>query len=709
MSGRSEAVVIPGRPAAVGPAVHVLRAAALLFLVYHASRHFEQFVSLPLLVALTGTAFLFALVAAAGSLRLVPALLLGAAFPPLLRFLVFLAFEAVRAVEPGPLADSLFAFFDRTFYPALLPFLTAYAFTVLAARIRAFLPWEIAANAVLLLLVFASERSFAFSLYGNTLSVAAVVLLFVILETAVLAADGARGGKGGKEALRFGVFAVPLLALLLFSLLGRFMGGQGAREAGLLKPTMLRFDFADYVNLESEIRMNREMIFLARVEGDPDLMLFKRYSLGGYSPRKGFFRTEVPGEEPGIDAVPAAAATLPDPGFSGREDLPQELYFLQFDPRSLISLEYPVEVAPIPGWEGSSFEGAYRVVSRRSVARPMDLYHAGPPEMSAERFAFYTDYGGNGEIRDLAEEITVGLSDYYIRVMAVYRFLRDNYRYSLRPGIAADGDQLRHFLFESRKGYCSYFAFSMVLLLRSIDIPARVAVGFYADPTQRVLDFYPVRSDMAHAWVEVPFGEYGWIEFDPTSRNVAPGEESSFGAAPPPESLSALLSEIGRNRDRALAVANTGPEADSPLPGGRAASPVGRFLILAALILFLPAASATAGALPWIRYRIGRNPRSRMRNLFRHALSRCVRAGYRMGRESPEEYALRLGRERGLLLVPVARSFQRSRFAPDYAAEDLARGEKAYRLFRTAFRRKVPLLLRFRSLLVPARLPRRFL
>jgi transglutaminase-like putative cysteine protease len=79
----------------------------------------------------------------------------------------------------------------------------------------------------------------------------------------------------------------------------------------------------------------------------------------------------------------------------------------------------------------------------------------------------------------MAREITAGEDNYYRRVMLIRDYLKGNYFYSLKPGMSAEGNQLHHFLFNSQKGYCSYFAFAMALLCRSIGIPARVAVGFY--------------------------------------------------------------------------------------------------------------------------------------------------------------------------------------------------------------------------------------
>lgn len=82
------------------------------------------------------------------------------------------------------------------------------------------------------------------------------------------------------------------------------------------------------------------------------------------------------------------------------------------------------------------------------------------------------------------------------------------------------------FVFDTRVGYCEYFATAMAVMLRATGIPARVAVGFLPgapdpdlEPTAGLDgDVYEVRSSDAHAWVEVLFPGQGWIKFDPTPR-----------------------------------------------------------------------------------------------------------------------------------------------------------------------------------------------
>jgi transglutaminase-like putative cysteine protease len=169
--------------------------------------------------------------------------------------------------------------------------------------------------------------------------------------------------------------------------------------------------------------------------------------------------------------------------------------------------------------------------------------------LSPEEYALYTYYGGDEMIAAFAREIIWPGASYWEQIQMIYDSLKyGEFRYSLRPGIAPDGDQLKHFLFTSQKGYCSYFAFAFTLMLRSLGIPSRIAAGFYMDPNVGAFIYYPVRADMAHAWSEVWFPGYGWIEYDPTTPILAEGEEFRFSQGTPPELFERLMKEILENR-----------------------------------------------------------------------------------------------------------------------------------------------------------------
>jgi protein-glutamine gamma-glutamyltransferase len=131
-------------------------------------------------------------------------------------------------------------------------------------------------------------------------------------------------------------------------------------------------------------------------------------------------------------------------------------------------------------------------------------------------------------VRDLARRITASSSSNYERARAVDAYLKGNYGYTLQlPGVRVP-DQLTYFLFERKKGHCEYFATSMAIMLRTLNIPARVINGFRGGEYNDVTGNYIVRESNAHSWVEVYFPEFGWMTFDPTppSPAAAPGRWS---------------------------------------------------------------------------------------------------------------------------------------------------------------------------------------
>jgi transglutaminase-like putative cysteine protease len=120
--------------------------------------------------------------------------------------------------------------------------------------------------------------------------------------------------------------------------------------------------------------------------------------------------------------------------------------------------------------------------------------------------------------RGLAEQIAAEAETSYDTVAAVTRYLRANIEYSetiteTRP---EEQEPLDWFLFDTRVGFCNYYASSEVILLRVLGIPARLAVGFAEGEHQRGTSTYLVLEKNAHAWPEVYFPGLGWVEFEPT-------------------------------------------------------------------------------------------------------------------------------------------------------------------------------------------------
>jgi transglutaminase-like putative cysteine protease len=106
------------------------------------------------------------------------------------------------------------------------------------------------------------------------------------------------------------------------------------------------------------------------------------------------------------------------------------------------------------------------------------------------------------------------------------RLRTGGYTYTLEPGVfgvhTAD-----EFWFDRREGFCEHIASSFVLLMRALDIPARVITGYQGGSVNSVDGFWTVRQSDAHAWTEVWIAGQGWVRVDPTSA-VAPGRIGSL-------------------------------------------------------------------------------------------------------------------------------------------------------------------------------------
>lgn len=86
------------------------------------------------------------------------------------------------------------------------------------------------------------------------------------------------------------------------------------------------------------------------------------------------------------------------------------------------------------------------------------------------------------------------------------------------PDTPPGRDTVDYFLHDAKRGYFDYHASAMVVMLRTLGVPARLAVGFVVgeedfDRTERI---YTVRDRNSYAWAEVYFSGYGWISFNPT-------------------------------------------------------------------------------------------------------------------------------------------------------------------------------------------------
>jgi transglutaminase-like putative cysteine protease len=159
----------------------------------------------------------------------------------------------------------------------------------------------------------------------------------------------------------------------------------------------------------------------------------------------------------------------------------------------------------------------YHVLSSYPTPTADELRLAGIPTTSDSADTQLPQEPEIAEIRQLAEDWTAGAKTDFDTVMAIQQHLRDTsaFHYDKTAQYEDSFAGLVDFLKHRRIGFCEQFASAMAVMLRALDIPARVATGF-TPGTLVGSNTYAVSTDDLHAWVEVPFNGYGWLPFEPT-------------------------------------------------------------------------------------------------------------------------------------------------------------------------------------------------
>lgn len=248
---------------------------------------------------------------------------------------------------------------------------------------------------------------------------------------------------------------------------------------------------------------------------------------------------------------------------------------------------------------------SYSVTSSISIADEASLRAAGTdyPAWVRERYLALPD-SITARTRALAAELAAPHSSPYDVARAAETYLRGHITYN--SAVAApppDVEPVDYVLFEQPEGYCTYYASAMAVLLRAAGIPARVAAGFAQgafDPQQNA---YVVLESDAHAWVEVYFPRYGWIDFEPTAaqqpilrdERFQPFEPEALGSPPQPAP------------PQQPAPADPGSDSPSAATGAPAAAPLHpsplKPLLRWLAVTLIAGAVAVLGARQWLSRR----------------------------------------------------------------------------------------------------------
>ena len=155
------------------------------------------------------------------------------------------------------------------------------------------------------------------------------------------------------------------------------------------------------------------------------------------------------------------------------------------------------------------------------------------PTTSSRQLRVHTELppGFNPRTLELATQMradpTLTNADTQQLVDAVLQRLRTGgYSYSLDPGVFGE-HTADEFWFDRKEGFCEHISSAFVVLMRALDVPARIVTGYQGGERNPVDGYWIVRNADAHAWAEVWMESRGWVRVDPTGA-VSPGRIGAF-------------------------------------------------------------------------------------------------------------------------------------------------------------------------------------
>jgi transglutaminase-like putative cysteine protease len=186
----------------------------------------------------------------------------------------------------------------------------------------------------------------------------------------------------------------------------------------------------------------------------------------------------------------------------------------------------------------------------RYKAESYPLFRAGPLNSAVSLPPEYRELppGFNPRTLQLATDMmrnsTAPPSDKAALVRMALQLLRTGgYTYTLEPGVYG-ADTADEFWFDRKAGFCEHIASAFVVLMRAMDIPARVVTGYQGGERNPVDGYWIVRQSDAHAWAEVWLAGRGWTRVDPTSA-VAPARTGQLlRLQPPPTVFGAAMATV---------------------------------------------------------------------------------------------------------------------------------------------------------------------
>ncbi|HKP51528.1 MAG TPA: transglutaminaseTgpA domain-containing protein [Chloroflexia bacterium] len=443
-------------------------------------------------------------------------------------------------------------------------------------------------------------------------------------------------------------------------------------------PLELRTLFSYLHDAQEELRIERQFTFF---DTDARQLL--------YSTRKGreIRRQEEELNRRGVNVYFSMAPIVADLPLDQQEGLSVH-----------VSGEFPVydDISSLHAIEPLARNEQYTVVSLFSDATDEELRAApfGLPAYEQWLIDRYLKLPASisQRVRNLAAEIVqnAGATNPYDQAKAIETYLRENYKYNTQiaqpePGV----DRADWFLFEGKEGYCEYYSTAMVVMLRTLKVPARVATGYAPGDYDSATHTFTVKESAAHAWPEVYFPGYGWIEFEPTPSQAVITHDpltGTDGGLPTPEPT------VDASTPTPVIDDNERPKPATPTPvGATGAGTTGGSGGWTAPII-LGAVVVLGGLVIFLSYRRRRTP-STASSYYGKMLSWARWLRIRpVAHQTPYEFTESLAREvpgTSLLARRITRAYVKERYSRP--ADDLSERSNA----DSAWRSLKPRLLRY--------------
>lgn len=123
----------------------------------------------------------------------------------------------------------------------------------------------------------------------------------------------------------------------------------------------------------------------------------------------------------------------------------------------------------------------------------------------------------NSAIIALAEQVAGGAPTMYDAATEIESYLHTNFTYNAHNPNPPPGQDATVWFLNRKEGFCTFFASAMALMGRALGMPTRVVSGYATGQYDTATNTFIVRGTQAHTWTQVYFGQYGWINFEPTA------------------------------------------------------------------------------------------------------------------------------------------------------------------------------------------------